>query len=376
LVADPADGSILASLSSEGIDEAAIAVDAADGRFRREQVNRGRVVADHVPVSGEVRTPLVAVLGTRYEDLSIEQRILEPVSAAIVSGDGSTKRAILDVAAGADAILAGSGPRFDDEVLAELSCRAIVRYGVGTESVDLGAATRRGMWVVSVPDYGTEAVSFHAFTLAVAALRRVLQADASVKAGGWGFKSLRPLHLPSSMTASVVGFGRIGRRTAELFASTGFSVLAHDPFTPVDQAGGVLAASLEEALVRSDVMSLHAPGGSDGKPLLGAPELEQMKPGSVLVNTSRGSLVDLEALIEGLRQGRPAVAALDVYPREPPDVSIFEDVAERVVLSPHMAWYTEESERDLREKASQEVLRVLKGQPPLNPVATPEGATA
>jgi D-3-phosphoglycerate dehydrogenase len=86
--------------------------------------------------------------------------------------------------------------------------------------------------------------------------------------------------------------------------------------------------------------------------------------------------VDLEALIECLRRGRPAIAALDVYPEEPPDVSIFEDVAERVVLSPHMAWYTEESERDLREKAAQEVLRVLRGRSPENPVATPEGATA
>jgi D-3-phosphoglycerate dehydrogenase len=197
-----------------------------------------------------------------------------------------------------------------------------------------------------------------------------------VKKGAWGFRALRPLHLPSALTAAVIGFGRIGRRTAALFARAGFAVLAHDPFTVVEVEAGVRGASLEEVLAEADVVSLHAPARVEGEPMLGATELSKMKAGSILVNTARGSLVDLGSLVEGLRKGRPAIAALDVYPNEPPDVTIFEPVADRLVLSPHMAWYTEESERDLREKAAHEARRVLQGERPLNPVATPEGVTA
>jgi D-3-phosphoglycerate dehydrogenase len=119
---------------------------------------------------------------------------------------------------------------------------------------------------------------------------------------------------------------------------------------------------LVELLRRSDVVLLHAPGNPDGSPLLDGETLPHMRPGSVLVNTARGSLVDLPALLEGLRRGRPDRAALDVYPDEPVDVAVFGDLAERILLTPHMAWYTEESETDLRQKAAAEAARMLRGE--------------
>lgn len=311
--------------------------------------------------------PVVAILGTRYPDLEVEVSVLG-AGVELVSGSGRDEEEILELARDAEVVLAGSGPRFPGRVLERLDCRGIVRYGVGVDSIDLATAGRRGIWVVNVPDYGTEAVALHAVTLILAGLRRIVRADRALREGAWGFGDLRPLHLPASLTAGVVGFGRIGRRVGELLEGLGFgAVVAHDPYADLR---GVEAVGLEELLERSDVATLHAPG-SQG-PLLDAGMIARMREGSLLVNTARGSLVDLAALVRGLERGRPALAALDVFPEEPPDVSVFEGVADRVVFTPHMAWYTEETEADLRRKAAQEAARLLRGEAPHHAVVRPE----
>lgn len=313
----------------------------------------------------------VAVLGTRYTDLSVEENILGPRGVRIVTGDGND---VAEQAAGAVVILAGSGPRFDSGVIEQLTCRGIVRYGVGFERIDLEAAARSGIWVANVPDYGTDAVALHAVTLLLVSLRLVVAADAHVKAGGWGLADLRPLHAPDTLTVGIVGAGRIGRRVAELLAQFRFTRLAHDAYRDAaDGLPGVRGTSLDELLSASDAVTLHAPALPGDRPLIGPPELSRMKPGAILVNTARGSLVDEDALIEGLARGRPARAALDVFGAEPPEIARFERVFDRVVFTPHMAWYTEESELDLRTKAAQEALRIIDGQTPLNIAARPQG---
>ena len=315
--------------------------------------------------------PLVAILGTRYEDFAIEEQILGALGARLVVGDGAGPAEILATASQADVILAGSRPRFTADVLARLRVKGIVRYGVGTETIDLDAARRAGIAVARVSDYGTEAVAFHAVALAMTQLRRIVDADRTVRNGQWGVGSLRPLHLPSTSTAGVIGYGRIGRQTATYFRGLGLRVCAFDAYVAVPAGDGVESVSLEQLLERSDVVSLHAPGRTDGRPLLDAGRLAAMKPGSVLVNTARGSLVDLPALVDGLAANRPGRAALDVFPREPPDLTQFEAVADRVVFTPHMAWYTSESEADLRGKAANEAVRLLRGQPLRDPVVEP-----
>jgi D-3-phosphoglycerate dehydrogenase len=148
-------------------------------------------------------------------------------------------------------------------------------------------------------------------------------------------------------------------------------VVAYDEYVEVPSESGVTGVELEELLAGSDVVTLHAPGAPDGSPLLDAARLEAMRPGSVLVNTARGSLVDVPALVRGLAEGRPAGAALDVFPSEPPDLDAFEGVADRVIFSPHMAWYTEESELDMRRKAADEAVRLLRGEALRDPVVGP-----
>jgi D-3-phosphoglycerate dehydrogenase len=318
----------------------------------------------------------VAVLGTRYVDLGVEEEVLGPLGVTLVTGDGGTAEEILDVAGDADVVLAGSRPRFDARVIEGLRCRGIVRYGIGVDTIDLEAARARGIAVARVSDYGTEAVAFHAVACAMALFRRLPEADRTVREGGWGVAGLRPLHLPSASTAGVVGYGRIGRQVASYLRGLGFSVCAHDEYVDVPPGDGVAAVPLATLLESSDLVFLHAPGDPSGRPLLGADELAGMKPGSVLVNTARGSLVDLPALLDGLAAGRPAYAALDVYPAEPVDASVFTPVADRVLLTPHMAWYTEESEADMRRKAADEAARLLRGEPLRDPVVDVDGRTA
>jgi D-3-phosphoglycerate dehydrogenase / 2-oxoglutarate reductase len=320
-----------------------------------------------------VEPTTVAVLGTRFIDLSVEENVLGPRGVRIVTGDGTD---VVEQAAGAVVVLAGSGPRFDRDVIERLTCRGIVRYGVGLETIDLEAAASSGIWVANVPDYGTDAVALHAVTLLLVSLRLVVVADAHVKAGGWGLADLRPLHAPDALTVGIVGAGRIGGRVAELLAPFRFTRLAYDAYTQAAYGlPGVRATSLDELLSASDAVTLHAPALPTEAPLLGRAELSRMKPGAILVNTARGSLIDEDALIEGLIRGRPARAALDVFDDEPPEIARFEPVFDRVVFTPHMAWYTEESEFDLRTKAAREALRIIDGLAPLHAASRPQGVT-
>ncbi len=318
---------------------------------------------------------IVAILGARWPDLATEAAILEPAGAELRRGPGTTAAEIAAVAGDADVILAGPHPPLQGPILGKLPCIGVVRYGVGVDNVDLDEAARLGKWVVNVPDYGTEAVAMHALALALAGMRRLVAADRVVRSGDWGFRHLTPLHLPATSTAGVVGLGRIGRRTAQLMAAVGFSaVIGHDPVASAADLG-IADAPLAEVLTTADVVSLHAPATHDGRPLLTAPHLGRMKEGSVLVNTARGSLVDGPALAAALAAGRPAVAALDVFPGEPPDLGVFADVLDRMILTPHMAWYTEETEQALREGAAREALRLLRGERPVNPVVDPGSTT-
>ncbi len=315
--------------------------------------------------------PIVAILGTRYRDFAIEEKALARFGATLVSDPGGSAEAILEVAAGADVVLAGSAPKFTAPVLARLRCRGIVRYGVGTDSIDLDAARAEGIAIARVSDYGTEAVAFHAVATAAALVRRLPEADRAVRAGTWGFADLRPLHLPSHLTAGIVGFGRIGQQAATYLRGLGFAVCATDEYVDVPSASGVRSVDLDTLLATSDVVLLHAPGNQDGSPLLGAAELARMVPGSVLVNTARGSLIDVPALVAGLVAGRPGHAALDVFPQEPVDVAAFAGVEDRVLFTPHMAWYTDESEEDMRRKAADEAARLLSGEDLRDPVVAP-----
>jgi D-3-phosphoglycerate dehydrogenase / 2-oxoglutarate reductase len=329
-----------------------------------------------MPVSA--KRPKVAIIGTRFLDFDIEREVLGDVELS--SGPGRNPIEILEVATGADVILAGASPVFDAKTLEALGCPAIVRLGVGVDGVDLDTARSLGMWVANVPDYGTNAVALHTVTLILACLRRLTQADRQLRSGSWGVAGLRPLRLPSSLTVGVVGLGRIGRGVAAMLKGVGFERFlvvepAIEPTDLVEVFGAVDArlVKLPELLGGADIVTLHAPPEARGY-LLGGDRLQMMREGSILVNTARGALVDTKALVVALAQNRPAMAALDVFEREPPDVTVFQSVLDRVILTPHMSWYTEESELALRRQAAAEARRILDSQPPLHPVVTPPTA--
>lgn len=313
---------------------------------------------------------VVAILGTRYADFAIERDVLDPLGVELRAAPARTKDELLEAAADATVVLAGSGPRFDADVIARLRVKGIVRCGVGTETIDLEAARRANIWVARVADYGTQSVALHTTALILAALRRLVPADNLVKKGEWQFASLRPLHLPSALTAGLLGFGRIGREVARQLTALGFDVLASDP-GPVAPDPAVRLCAMDELLPRAHVLSLHLAARADGRPVIGADELARLPAGAIVVNTSRGSVLDMQALIAALRSGHLAHAALDVFDREPPDLSVFADVLDRVTFSPHMAWYTVESEHDLRRKSALAAAAILRGERPADAVVIP-----
>lgn len=319
------------------------------------------------------RTPTVVVLGTSFADTEVEERVLAPLGVNLVASPAVDGPDIVEAAAGADVLLIGARPKLDADTIAQLGCKGLVRYGVGVEKLDLEAAAERGMWVANVPRYGAGAVAVHTLSLVLAGIRRLPQADRHVRGGGWGLSAVKPLFAPESLDAGVVGFGRIGSHVASLLGALGFRVHAYDAFVPVpDDAGVAVHETMEALLEACDVVALHTPGRQDGSALLDRGALARMRPGSVLVNTARGSLVDQDALVEGLREGRPAFAALDVFETEPVDPKAFADVEDKVLLTPHMAWYTEESEQDLRRQAAEAAARILQGERPEYVVVDPE----
>ena len=320
--------------------------------------------------------PIVAVAGARFEHLDIEAEVLAAAGATIRRTPGANAEELVRDCVGAAAVLAAAHPRFTRAVLARLpGVRAIVRYGVGVDSIDLAAATDHGIMVCNVPDFGTEEVALHTVALVLALTRRIHQASADTRAGIWDLGRLRPMHSPAACIAGVVGLGRIGRATARYLGALGYRVHGHDPFLPPSALANesiVVRASCDDLIAEADVIALHLPATAQSRGIVGRDTLARMKPGVFIVNTSRGELIDEAALLEALDSGRVAGAALDVLASEPPAKEHPLLAHPRVIVTPHAAWSTVEAEARLRRMAAAEVARVLAGDQPLsivNPTA-------
>lgn len=267
-----------------------------------------------------------------------------------------------------------------EDILARLtSCRAVIRAGVGYDSVDLGAAGRLGIAVLNVPDYGTNDVADHTLALLLGAVRRLPRYEAALRIdphGGWspeaGGRGLRRL---TNRTVGIVGFGRIGSAVAHRLRAFGCRVGFFDPYVSdgVERAWQVRRfATLDALLAKSQIVTLHAPLTEETRGILDRRAVSAMPADGVLLNTSRGELVDLDAVHDAVRDGHLAAFAADVLPVEPPDRShpliqayaaAEEWTVGRIVLTPHAAFYSEDCERDLREKAARAALDVVTGKP-------------
>ena len=307
----------------------------------------------------------VVVTDQVFPSVDIEREILAGIGADLVVADG-TSQGVADVAADADGILNTYFP-VDAELLARLPrVRVVARYGIGVDNVDVAAAAKAGVTVTNVPDYSVEEVAAHALAMILALCRRLPSADALVRSGAWGIQSLRPIRRLSAMTFGLVGYGRIARRLAASIDALGGSLLVHDPFLRPAPDGPHLV-SLEDLITGSDVISVHAPLTADTRALFDARRFAQMRTGAIFVNTSRGPLVVLADLLDALRSGHLGGAGLDVFENEPPASGLIDDVP-NLLVSPHMAYYSEESLRESQRKAATQVLKALTGQPVDYPV--------
>ncbi|HYH62493.1 MAG TPA: D-glycerate dehydrogenase [Solirubrobacterales bacterium] len=281
---------------------------------------------------------------------------------------------LMDMAPGCAAIVADPTVPIGPELLeaAGSDLRVVANFAVGYDNVDLDACRERSVVVTNTPGVLTNATAELALGLTVAAARRAREAEVVLREGrwtGWDPGAMLGLEL-SDATFGIVGLGRIGGRYAELVRPLAGTLL-YTARSPKPDAGAELGATyveLSELLERSDVVSLHAPGGEQTRHLIGRPELEQMKAGAVLVNTARGTLVDSEALAEALESGAIGAAGLDVYEGEPDVPQALLD-APRCVLLPHIGSATHTSRDGMATLAARNAIAVLRGEAPLNPVS-------
>ena len=305
------------------------------------------------------------------DETSIESTVLDDI-ADLVMARASDESDLIRYLPQTDAIMV-----FHDlSILGEASfaraprCRGVVRAGVGYNNIDLDAATRHGVVVCNVPDYGSEEVADHAIMFLLALARRLLPAHEAIRAGTWDYRTALGTPRLRGKTFGIVGCGRIGTATALRAKALGLDVVFYDPYLRqgIDKALGIRRVyQLDELLEQSHFVSLHCFLDATNRHLINARTLARMRPGSYLINTARGPLVDECALLDALDSGHIAAAGLDVVEREPLDNDRLRQHP-NVVFTPHTAFYSVEGYVEMRTKTAQEIRRLLLGEPPRNPV--------
>ena len=306
------------------------------------------------------------------DDLNVEREILEKIDCEVTQGSGKTSEDIIQTANDAHALIGGGQP-INRAVLGALErLRIVSLIGVGYDTVDIAAATEMGILVTHVPDLITDIVADHAIALILSLIRRVPQGDRLVKKNAWQSTMPRwakPVPRLRGLTVGIIGLGRTGRNAASKLKAFGVRVIAYDPYVKSEASSEVtLVQSLEELLRQSDVISIHVFLSSETKHMIGKRELQCMKRGSFLVNTSRGAAIDEGALFEALDQEWISGAALDVMEKEPPDQNNPLLTLENIIITPHVAYYSDESLVDQRKRTADEITRMFQGLPPLHPV--------
>ena len=315
----------------------------------------------------------VVITDHRFASVDIQRRVLAEIDAELVEGQAKTEEEIIAIARDADGIL-NARSKITAKVIEALErCKIMVRYGVGVDTIDIPAATRKGIMVSNVVDYCIDEVADHAFALLLSLARKVVFSARRVQAGEWSINNLKPLRRLAGQTVGVVGFGRIGRTLARNAAAVGFKIVVYDPFVAGEgeEKDGFKFMSLEQLLKTSDFVSLHTPLIAETEKMIGNEQIKLMKPTAYLINTSRGPLIDEDALAAALKENRLAGAGLDVLIEEParPDHPLLK--MEQVVVTSHTAFYSEEAIQELQRKAAEKVAVALSGKIP-DPLVNPE----
>ena len=314
--------------------------------------------------------PVIAVTDSVFPSLDPAIAALARLDPQMRMAESSAADDILAVARDADAILV-TYAKLPGELLRQLTrCKAIGRFGLSVDNIDVKVAAELGIVVTYVPDYCMQEVSDHVMALLLALARKVPLSNKLVQSGRWEMPAVVPLRRLAGQVLGLVGFGNIPRALAPKAAAFGLEIIAHDPYVApeVFAACGVEAVSFESLLTRADYISVHAPLTPATRGLLGAAAFAQMKRGAMIVNTARGPLIDEAALIAALDSGALSGAALDVVASEPLPKDSPLLGRDNLILTPHTAFYSVEALEELQTKCAADVARVLSGEPPVYPV--------
>jgi len=313
---------------------------------------------------------VVAVADSPFPSLDPARQALSGLDAELRLAAEPTPEAILEVAREADGLLV-TYASITAEMIGELTrCKAIGRFGIGVDNIDIAAATEAGIVVTYVPDYCIDEVSDHAMAMLLALARKIPFSNRIVQAGRWEMPAVVPITRLRGRTLGLVGFGHIPQLVAPKAKAFGLEVITSDPFISeqVPRAAGVEPVAFDELLARSDYVSIHAPSTPKTRNLFGADAFAKMKPDAILINTARGPLVDTDALVRALDAGEIGAAGLDVVPEEPlpPDSPLLG--RDNLILTPHTGFYSEQSLLELQTKAATDVASVLGGDTPRYPI--------
>jgi len=316
----------------------------------------------------------VIVTDDRYGSYEEEKTVLKEIGASVEVHNLGNEGQTIEVLRDADGILVNLHP-LPATVIQELQeCRVISRYGVGYDNVSVETATAKGIWVARVPDYCLEDVSDQALALLLGCVRKVAFKDRRIREGAWNLHREQPSYRITGKTLGLIGYGAIARTLHRKISGFGLGrVLVFDPYLDPKkiEENGAESATLRSLLKNSDYISVHAPLNDGTQGLIGSRELSLMKKTAILVNTSRGPLLEEKAVAEALANGKIAAAGLDVFEAEPLPAESPLRQLDNVILSDHTGWYSEESVTELKTKAAQNVLAVLKGGKPIYPVNHP-----
>ena len=310
----------------------------------------------------------VVAVNNPHGELIIEKEGIEAAGGELVLVYPQTEDELIEAVKDADVIAFTATPITARVIDSLEKCKLIIRYGVGYDNVDWKAAAAKGIYVCNAQTYGTHDVGEHAAALLMAASKLIAQNDAIIRKDGWGIAG-QGTRLYGK-TIGYIGLGRIARVTCSVTNGLGMKAITYDPYASKEIIDEYKATSvdLETLLKESDFISVHAPLTEESRHMLSTEQFRKMKNTAVVINTSRGALIDEEALIKALEDGEIAGAGLDVYEKEPFDADSKLRFMDNVVLTSHIAFNTAEAMIDLHKEVTADIVRVLKGERPVNVV--------
>jgi len=311
-------------------------------------------------------TRKVLITDYAWATVDVEREMLSRCGAELVIASSGEENELVELARDVHGILTCWLPVSARVITAAQQCWVIGRYGIGLDNIDVGTATQEGIIVTNVPAYCLDEVSDHAMALLLACARKISFYDRAVKNRTWNLQAGPPMRRIRGKTLGIIGLGKIGKALVPKAKGIGLKVIAYDPAVTEEEAAehGVVLVPLEKLFEEADFISVHVPLTDSTRGLLGEEAFGKMKDTAFVINTSRGPVVDSEALYRALREERIAGAGLDVLPQEPPDMDDPLLQMENVVITPHASFSSEESLVELQRTAAQEVATVLSGKMP------------